>query len=322
MSRKDKAPSAWTKPLVSAISLLALLGVHAGAATPDTGWNPYNPAFREYYGGTGLFWSWEIVRSGDYEIACHVFPPQGEPRGTVFLVHGFLEHTAITVPAVRILVEAGWEVVGIDLPGHGLSSGPRAAIDDFASYGRAVLAVENSNAWPLPWRGYGHSTGCSALIEAESLAPGRLEALFFEAPLVRSWGWNASVCGYTLLGWLKPSLPARGGASSRDPSFVRFLEKDPLRPQNFPLSWFKALRNFQRAVKEVGPFDSPLTIIQGSADTVVDAAYNLPLLESIFTKHSVHMIPGAYHYLFRDPEAPMAASILAAWASEGATPNR
>ncbi|MDA8410263.1 MAG: alpha/beta hydrolase [Treponema sp.] len=341
------AQGGWTKPLVSAVSLLVLLGAQSGAEAPPAAgarpaagapsahsapaeatqaegvhpeWNPHNPAFRAFYGGGGLYWSWEILRSGEYEIAYHIFPPRDQPRGTVFLVHGFLEHTALTIPSVRILVDAGWEVVGIDLPGHGLSSGPRATIDDFATYGRALLAVEGANDWPRPWRGYGHSTGCAALVEAEALAPGRLDSLFFEAPLVRSWAWGASVFGYTVLGWLNPSLPSGGRGSSRDPAFVRLMEGDPLRPRHFPLSWFKALEGFQGEIKTMGPFAPSLTLIQGGDDRVVDAAYNLPLLASLFPKHSIHMIPGARHYLFRDPARGQAESILAAWASDGESP--
>lgn len=297
------------------VALLATMASGAaGAATPD--WTPGNPAFRAFYGGADLAWSWERIPSDTYEIAVHEFLPAAPPRGTVFVVHGFLTHTGLMLPEIRVLLEAGWEVAAIDLPGHGLSSGARADIGDFSDYGAAVLAAVDSRPWPKPWRALGHSTGCAALLEAEALAPGRLTAFFFEAPLVRSWGWNASSFGYFLLGWLKPVLPARTGASSCDPSFALFVKNDPLGLHAFPLSWFGALLAFQDRVKGMGPFDAPLTIIQGSADTVVDAAYNLPRLAAIFPKHSLHMIPGAFHYLFRDPETPRAAAILAAWAGD------
>ena len=60
--------------------------------------------------------------SGDFAVAAHVFLPPS-PRGTVFLLHGYFDHTGILKNLIRHCLEREWTVACFDLPGHGLSSG-------------------------------------------------------------------------------------------------------------------------------------------------------------------------------------------------------
>ena len=58
------------------------------------------------------------------EVQAYRFPAStAESRGTVLLVHGWTGRAAFMSAFLEPLAADGWEVVAIDLPGHGLSSG-------------------------------------------------------------------------------------------------------------------------------------------------------------------------------------------------------
>ena len=58
----------------------------------------------------------------------------GPPRGVVVLVHGFVEHAARYAPLAEWLVGQGFDVVAMDLRGHGRSEGARVFVRRFDDY--------------------------------------------------------------------------------------------------------------------------------------------------------------------------------------------
>ncbi|PAV73167.1 hypothetical protein WR25_26215 [Diploscapter pachys] len=62
----------------------------------------------------------------------------------------------------------GYAVIGCDLPGHGLSSGERASIDDFGIYQQVLEALfEQARLLdlPRPWHLCGQSTGGAIVVD-------------------------------------------------------------------------------------------------------------------------------------------------------------
>ena len=59
-------------------------------------------------------------------------PPQS--KGSVVIVHGYLDHTGLYGHLIKQLLERQLTVVCFDLIGHGLSSGEPASIDSFDQY--------------------------------------------------------------------------------------------------------------------------------------------------------------------------------------------
>jgi pimeloyl-ACP methyl ester carboxylesterase len=67
--------------------------------------------------------SWRLPCEGG-EVQAYRFPASaGKSRGTVLLVHGWTGRAAFMSAFLEPLTAEGWDVVAIDLPGHGLSSG-------------------------------------------------------------------------------------------------------------------------------------------------------------------------------------------------------
>jgi alpha-beta hydrolase superfamily lysophospholipase len=78
-------------------------------------------------------------------VATHRFPPIGEPNGkTCLVVHGWGSRIDYMQGLIRGLRQTGAVVVGLDLPGHGGSTGRRLTVP---------IAIDAIDA---AWRQYGH----------------------------------------------------------------------------------------------------------------------------------------------------------------------
>ncbi len=103
-----------------------------------------------------------------FKLHVQVFQPKLKAetdviKGTVFLLHGYLEHSGIYQPIIRELLDQGFSVLTYDLPGHGLSNGSPASIQNFDHYQQVLEAVYRYVNMqlnrPTPWLGIGQSTG-------------------------------------------------------------------------------------------------------------------------------------------------------------------
>ena len=97
-----------------------------------------------------------------------------------------------------------------------------------------------------------------------------------------------------------PTLPSRYGASSRNNEYNEFLAKDPLFIPYVPKSWVEALSQWEKTTLLWPVSYWPIEVLQGTADTVVDANYNIPFLQSRFQGLTVQTLEGAYHDPFHD----------------------
>lgn len=82
--------------------------------------------------------TWQQVATPAGAVQSYMFEPDGEPRGTVMLVHGWTSEAAFMTAFIEPLRRAGFRVVLFDFPAHGASPGRRTNLADCA---RAMLSV-------------------------------------------------------------------------------------------------------------------------------------------------------------------------------------
>ena len=242
--------------------------------------------------------------AGGYEIVSQVWWPDAPPVATLFVIHGFYDHMGLYRHVIEWGLNHGFAVIACDLPGHGLSSGERASIDDFAQY-QAVLQglfIEaQSLQLPQPWHLCGQSTGGAIvldhLLRYGEQSPAQGQAILL-SPLVRPKNWGWSKFSYYLLRPFVKGIARRFSENSNDPAFLPFLQTDPLQPVRLPTAWVGALaRWIPRIEQGAAPSSRRPLVIQGEADKTVDWQHNLEVLKARFNQPQVLLLPEARHHL-------------------------
>lgn len=103
-----------------------------------------------------------------------LMPGGGSP---VFVVHGLGESLEGWVWLGRLLAEKGFDVVLVDLRGHGSSSRSLPKPPSLDDYARDILAVADELGYSEGVGGVGFSLGGYSLLKAEDLRPGFLTRL-------------------------------------------------------------------------------------------------------------------------------------------------
>ncbi|MEH6825537.1 MAG: alpha/beta hydrolase [Motiliproteus sp.] len=245
------------------------------------------------------------------QIAVHLFRPP-HPRGSLLIVHGYLDHHGLYRHLIRYGLERHLNVVCFDLPGHGLSSGARASIGDFEQYQRVFQALLGKlGDWQLcrPLHLLGQSTG-GAIINQFLLTQtraaqspkidGRIALL---APLVRPASWAGVRLAYALLSRWKNAVKRDFAPNSHDPVFNAFLARDPLQSTLISTAWVGAMIRWLALFQALPAADYQPLLVQGQQDATVDWRYNLPLLQQKFPRLKTLLIPAARHQLANETAA-------------------
>ncbi|MDH0304588.1 MULTISPECIES: alpha/beta hydrolase [unclassified Pseudomonas] len=259
--------------------------------------------YQRFYGLTlpALSWLGGFQASG-FDLVGQVWLPE-RPVATLFLLHGYYDHMGLYRHVIEWALSQGYAVIACDLPGHGLSSGERASIDDFATYQQVLDALfeqARSLDLPRPWHLCGQSTGGAIVVDHllhrgdRSPADGEVILL---APLVRPHAWHWSKFSYCVLRHFVNGIERRFSENTNDPAFLPFLEADPLQPRRLPTAWVGALMKWVKRIEAAPQSTRRPLIVQGEADATVDWPYNLKVLKAKFADPQILMLPEARHHL-------------------------
>lgn len=282
-------------------SLVASLRPLAAAAMAM----PHEQAYRAFYGLDRI--CAEQTRLGyfdvaGYRIAAQVWWPQA-PKATLLLLHGYYDHSGLYGHVIEWALGMDYAVLAIDLPGHGLSSGARACIGEFAEYQavlKAALAQAAELELPQPWHLCGQSTGGAIVIDY--LLTGQPGAEIGEAillsPLVRPRAWMWSKLSYRLLKPFVRKINRRFTENSHDAAFIDFVHHhDPLQPSCLPTAWVGALTRWVAHIEAAPRSNRSPLVIQGESDMTVDWVHNLAVLQGKFAAPQILRLPEARHHM-------------------------
>jgi alpha-beta hydrolase superfamily lysophospholipase len=308
-NKKSVVIMLWS-PKLERQAIPALPDMTIDADIPKLSWAENYSAYygidfrREYSGLRHLIGGFD---SAGERIAMQVFMLPGA-HSTAFVYHGYYDHVGLFDNVINYFLKHGYSVVAYDMPGHGLSSGEPAAIDDFMRY-RQVLsdAFKVVADFGLPARriGLAQSTGCAVLMShLLSGGEGDFERVVLMAPLLKPCEWWWGKPAHSILKYFIHSLPRKFADNSDDQAFLEFLrERDPLQARTLPVSWVGALKKWQPWFLKQGPVKSSILILQGDADETVEWRYNLPRIKQKFPNAKVVFVAGARHHLAKESEA-------------------
>ncbi len=242
--------------------------------------------------------------SQDFTIAAHIFDP-GEARGTVFLLHGYYDHTGILSNIIKLCIEKKLAVAVFDFPGHGLSSGTVASIDSFSQYVSAFKDFfELCKPYiTKPYYMIGHSMGGAVIFEYLFQNKNNpFEKSILLSPAVRSSYYILSRIGYFIMSPFWDYAPRWFRNSSSNKQFLEFYRTDPIQYRRFPMKWADSFYTWNRRIKNYSKISSDVTVIQGTKDNVVDWRYNIPFLKKKIPNLKTIYIKNARHQLMNEGE--------------------
>ncbi len=250
--------------------------------------------------------SWGTFRSNGYTLVGQVFIPENA-RGTVFALHGYMDHTGILRHLIGHCLSHGYAVASYDLPGHGLSSGSYASIPSFSDYARVFSDFVNlmESQLPAPYHLVSHSTaGAISLEYLRGQGTNPFARVILVAPLIRHAHWYP-VKFFFRLGQIMQftSVARRYPADSGDKDFLTFRKKDPLSFKRVPAQWVAALYHWEKRLRQADLQCCPNLVIQGACDSILDETYNIRFLQEKCPGIRVRWIERGMHYLLNESPA-------------------
>ena len=245
------------------------------------------------------------LNTAGYNVACQYWLPD-EAKGTVFVVHGYFDHSALYRHLFSYLLGRGYAVVAFDLPGHGLSDGERASIASFDHYVEAFdgLLAACANHLPQPWHAAGQSTGGAIVLKhllEEKDGQSLFEHIALLAPLLHTRNWARGRLTYRLLRHFISRIKRNFSANSADAAFLEFLKhSDPLQSRHIPLEWVGSMKRWTEEFHDLPINHKAITIVQGDRDMTLDWCYNLAQFQQKLPNTEVKIIAGGQHHLVNE----------------------
>lgn len=248
----------------------------------------------------------------------------GQCRGLIVLVHGLGEHFGRYEQWCSRFIDAGYTVIGADLPGHGRSGGKRGHIASYLLTEEIIdrLIGEGHDRFPgVPVILYGHSLGggivlqymitkqpdlCCAVVTSPWLR------LSFEAPRFKLW--LASAVRKIAPGMLQPSSLVVNHLS-RDREVVAAYLADDLVHDRISVSLFnEAVSAAKYALDNAASLNTPLLLMHGSSDMITSPEGSRQFAEAS-SATDLKIWDGGYHELHNDIIRDAVFGYLAGWLS-------
>ncbi|MDZ4158901.1 MAG: alpha/beta hydrolase [Anaerolineaceae bacterium] len=248
--------------------------------------------------------------------------PANTPKGSIILVHGLGEHCGRYEHVAEFFTAAKFAVTGFDLRGHGESGGVRGhapAYEALAEDIQHFVEEANQNYNGLPLFLYGHSlggaltlyhvlTGRRQITAAIAGAPGLVPAMPVPA---------AKMTAARVLARFIPSFTMSNDLDtsglSRDPSVVERYHQDPLVHDRVSARLGVELVDNGRWMLNQIKVNTPLLILQGTADRLVNPTAAPQLAGNLQGDVTYKGWDGVYHELHNEPEKGDVLRFVLSW---------
>jgi len=249
--------------------------------------------------------------------------PEGNMRGVLCLVHGLGEHSGRYHHVARWLGEAGYAMVGFDLPGHGHSGGARG----YSSYYEISAEIdrllhETATRYPgLPRFLYGHSLGGALVLYHILKCRPAVQGAIVTSPGLRT-GQPVAASKLFLakvMARLMPSFSMNNGLDlknlAQDKEVIRLYQNDPLVHDRITAKLgLDILSRGEWILENANEFPVPLLLMQGSADTIVSTAATAQFANSApAEKLTYRAWEGFYHETHNEPEKKQVLQAIQTW---------
>ena len=252
--------------------------------------------------------------------------PDKPPRGQIFLVHGFSEHSGRYAEWILRFVEKKLAVNTLDLRGHGKSEGQR---------GHTPSYQEMLNDIGLWIQQFKLKQGVPSVLYGQSLGGNLVLSYMLEMPdfqpdgIISTSPWLKLVAepktlvalGARILRKIAPSFSRNSGLDinllSHDPSVAEDYVRDPLNhSQITPTLFFGTQKAARKIQGRPGDFNLPVLLMHGSGDKVTSFRASQKLAQDVQkTGNDITFVPwnGLFHELHHEYEQKEVFQTIIDW---------
>lgn len=251
--------------------------------------------------------------------------PETRPRAVVAICHGVNSHSGYYIWTAERLVERGFAVYALDLPGRGQSDGERfytESVDDYVQSVDALVTLAKSREPGLPLYLLGHSAGgvtsCVYTLEHQA----KLAGLICESFAFKVAAPDFALAVVKGLSHVVPHvhiLRLKNEDFSRDPAIVKFMNEDPLIADEVqPTATVAALaRADDRLDREFALITLPVLILHGTADKATNPKGSEQFYaEAGSQDKTLKLYEGHAHDLLNDYDRDKVMADIVAWLEE------
>ena len=235
-----------------------------------------------------------------------------EPRrGAVALVHGYGEHCSRYDHVAVALVRAGYDVMAIDLRGHGRSTGPRGYVGHYSRYVDDLALLKRHTADRFPNRPLfvlGHSNGGLTALRYALRKPNRVTGFVVTSPLLRVAVQVSRIkkAAGKLTSRILPKLSLPSELKPEDLSHIdevaETYRRDPLVFDTANARWFTEVqRSADDLFERAESLDQPFLFLVAGEDRVVDARTTESLFHQLGSlNRQLEVFPDLYHEILNE----------------------
>ncbi len=243
------------------------------------------------------------MEAAGFNIACQYWT-LAQARGTVFIFHGHYDHVGLNRQVIQWCLNEHYNVVTLDFPGHGLSTGPQASIESFDQYGEVLntLMTRCSGKMEKPHYCIAQGSGAAAVLNMMWKQKRRPFAkIAFLAPLVRSQISFKEKIEHFRAGLSGKTVERSFVVNSGDKKFTRFVRTgDPLQAKILPAKWVSAMKKWAKTLPKMPIEIMSILVVQGDKDAMVDWKYSIKQMSIHFPNAAIKYLKGGRHNLVNE----------------------
>jgi acylglycerol lipase len=260
--------------------------------------------------------------AGGLKIFTRAWPPAGQARGVLVIVHGFNSHSGQYLWAAEQFAANGLAVYALDLRGRGRSEGERYYVEKMEDYTddvQTLVTRAKSENPGLPVFLLGHSAGgvisCNYLLDHPSEVDGFVcESFAYELPvpdIVLSF-----LKGLSYITHHTHVFSLNNKDFSRDPAVVESMNEDILiKGESQPAQTAKVLIDGARRLTEEFPrMTLPVLIMHGTEDKATSPSGSQHFYEKAgSTDKTLKLYEGHFHDLLNDVDKEIVMADIQGW---------
>jgi pimeloyl-ACP methyl ester carboxylesterase len=235
---------------------------------------------------------------------------------TIVFVHGAANDHSVWLLQSRYFAFHGYNVLAVDLPGHGKSVGPPLpSVEAIAAWLGALMTATGVERATL----VGHSLGSLAVLEAAAQMPARVQAIALLGPavpmavadvLLDAARTNEALAYALINGWSFSAAGQLGASPSPGIALagnaLRLMERSARGVLAMDLD---ACRHYANGLAAAGAWRGPALVLMGARDQMAPPKGAQALVTALATPRVVQL-PGTGHALMAEqPDAVLDALI-------------